>query len=56
MPVFVKSKGSKLVIDSVYCYYYERLKLYYNGIKKNLNMTIDESSKTEESESFISNS
>ena len=51
VPVFVRATDSKSVVDSIYCYYYERLKLYYNGIKRNLNMTVDPSSRSDDSES-----
>lgn len=54
VPVFVRSPESTLIIDSIYTYYYERLRLYYNSIKKDLNMTIDQSSRSEQSEDLLS--
>ena len=39
VPVFNRSAPT----ESIYFYYYEKLKIYYNNIKKKLNITVDPS-------------
>ena len=43
VPIFKKSP----CVNTILAYYYEKLKLYYNSIKRKLNMTVVDSDITE---------
>jgi len=48
VPMFSKSKST----DTALAYYYDKLKNYYNGIKRKLNITVQQSSVSSSSGHF----
>lgn len=56
VPVFAKSLDNVSMTEELHVYYYDKLKLYYNEIKKKLNITVDQSSLSSSSNSFVTKS
>ena len=43
VPLFSKSEDNSPIAEDIHLYYYDKLKLYYNEVKKKLDITIDPS-------------
>lgn len=56
MPIFAKNVDNLRVTEQLHIYYYDKLKIYYNEIKRNLNITIEQSELSQSSRSSLSKS
>lgn len=43
VPVFCRGEGTQRITESLHIFYYDKLKLYYNNVKRKLNITVESS-------------
>lgn len=46
VPIFSKSSDNTSITEDIHIYYYDRLKVYYNEVKRKLNITVDPTEQT----------